>query len=158
VRATDLRFTPEEAATFLTEVVGLPLAAEVIGALEVRTEGWIMGLQLAALSLQGRPTEGIVPFIAAFTGSHRYVLDYLIDGVLLRQPERARAPRRRAPRPSSSARPSIPATSACAATWTSAATGRAGWCVAEHWYPLSRSSADRRTTRLDVHRRDHCAR
>jgi LuxR family maltose regulon positive regulatory protein len=67
--------------------MGLTLSAEAIGALEARTEGWIVGLQLAALSLQGRPAEGIAPFIAAFAGSHRYVLDYLIDEVLLRQPE-----------------------------------------------------------------------
>src|SRR5439155_2974116 len=87
VRAADLRFTREEAAAFLTEVMGMPLSAEAIQALEARTEGWIVGLQLAALSLQGRPAEGIAPFIAAFTGSHRYVLDYLIDEVLLRQPE-----------------------------------------------------------------------
>jgi LuxR family maltose regulon positive regulatory protein len=86
VRATDLRFTPEEAAAFLTEIMELPLSAAAIGALQARTEGWIVGLQLAALSLQGRPAEGIAPFIAAFTGSHRYVLDYLIDEVLLRQP------------------------------------------------------------------------
>ena len=87
VRTADLRFTAEEAAAFLTEVMGLPLSAEVIQALEARTEGWIVGLQLAALSLQGRPAEGIAPFIAAFTGSHRYVLDYLMDEVLLREPE-----------------------------------------------------------------------
>src|SRR5918912_2975526 len=87
VRATHLRFTPEEAAAFLTEVMGLSLSAEAIGVLEARTEGWIGGLQRAPPSLQGRPAEGIAPFIAAFAGSHRYVLDYLIDEVLLRQPE-----------------------------------------------------------------------
>jgi LuxR family maltose regulon positive regulatory protein len=58
-----------------------------VAALEARTEGWIAGLQLAALSLQGRPPDGIAPFVAAFAGSHRYVVDYLVDEVLLRQPE-----------------------------------------------------------------------
>jgi LuxR family maltose regulon positive regulatory protein len=89
LRATDLRFTPSEAAEFLNQVMGLNLSAENIAALETRTEGWIAGLQLAALSMQGR--EDIPGFIRAFTGSHHFVLDYLIEEVLQRQPERVRS-------------------------------------------------------------------
>jgi LuxR family maltose regulon positive regulatory protein len=84
LRAPDLRFTVEETATFLTEVMGLPLSAEQVTALQLRTEGWIAGLQLAALSLHGR--DDVAGFIAAFTGNHRYVLDYLFEEVLARQP------------------------------------------------------------------------
>ncbi len=76
LRAADLRFTPGEAAEFLNQVMGLKLSAEEIAALESRTEGWIAGLQLAALSMQGR--EDVTSFIQAFTGSHRFVLDYLL--------------------------------------------------------------------------------
>jgi len=68
--------------------MGLDLSAEDITALETRTEGWIAGLQLAALSLQGR--SDAAGFIQTFTGSHRFVLDYLVEEVLQRQPERAR--------------------------------------------------------------------
>lgn len=85
LRAADLRFTPGEAAEFLNQVMGLKLSAEEIAALESRTEGWIAGLQLAALSMQGR--EDIASFLQAFTGSHRFVLDYLIEEVLQRQHE-----------------------------------------------------------------------
>src|SRR6266700_124432 len=85
LRAANLRFTSEETTAFLTEVMGLPLSAEEVAALEARTEGWIAGLHLAALSLQGRDDVG--GFIAAFTGSHRYVVDFLVEEVLLRQPE-----------------------------------------------------------------------
>jgi len=84
LRAAALRFTVEETTIFLTEVMGLPLSAEQVAALQERTEGWIAGLQLAALSLQGR--EEVAGFIAAFTGSHRYVVDYLVEEVLVRQP------------------------------------------------------------------------
>ncbi|MCB9078607.1 MAG: hypothetical protein H6631_13490 [Anaerolineaceae bacterium] len=84
LRAADLRFTLAEAATFLNEVMGLNLSAEVVAALEPRTEGWIVGLQLAAMSMQGR--EDITGFVQAFTGSHRYILDYLTDEVLAQQP------------------------------------------------------------------------
>jgi LuxR family transcriptional regulator, maltose regulon positive regulatory protein len=70
LRADDLRFTAEEAATFLNEVMGLKLTAHDIAALETRTEGWIAGLQLAALSMQGR--KDIANFVTAFTGSHRW--------------------------------------------------------------------------------------
>lgn len=83
-QAADLRFTVEETAAFLTEVMGLPLSAEQVTALQVRTEGWIAGLQLAALSLQGR--DDVAGFIYVFTGNHRYVVDYLVEEVLMRQP------------------------------------------------------------------------
>jgi LuxR family maltose regulon positive regulatory protein len=86
LRATDLRFTADEASSFLNQVMGLPLAPEQIGALEKRTEGWIAGLQLAALSMQGRDPERINEFIRAFTGSHHYIMDYLVEEVLRRQP------------------------------------------------------------------------
>ena len=85
IRAIDLRFTPEEAAAFLTETMGLPLTAEQVSALEEHTEGWIVGLQLAALSARGRPTEHLEQFIKAFTGSNRYVVEYLAEEVLWRQ-------------------------------------------------------------------------
>ena len=89
LRAADLRFTPAEAAEFLNRMMGLELRDADIAALEARTEGWIAGLQLAALSMQGRSdTAG---FIQAFTGSHRFVLDYLAGEVLERQPEHVRS-------------------------------------------------------------------
>lgn len=88
VRAAELRFTPEEAAAFLNGVMGLNLSAENIAALEERTEGWIAGLQLAALSMRGR--SDLDSFITAFTGSHRHILDYLSEEVLNRQPEHVR--------------------------------------------------------------------
>lgn len=88
VRAADLRFTTTEASVFLNRMMGLNLSDADIAALEARTEGWIAGLQLAALSLQGRSdTTG---FIQAFAGSHRFVLDYLAGEVLERQPEQMR--------------------------------------------------------------------
>ncbi len=89
LRAADLRFTPAEAAAFLTQVMGLDLAAEDIAALETRTEGWIAGLQLAALSLQGQ--QDITRFIQSFTGSSRFIIDYLAAEVLERQPAEVRA-------------------------------------------------------------------
>ena len=85
LRATDLRFTQEEAATFLIEVMGLPLSMEESALLQARTEGWITGLQLAAFSLQGR--DDPEAFITAFSGSHHYVVDYLLEEVLNRQSE-----------------------------------------------------------------------
>jgi LuxR family transcriptional regulator, maltose regulon positive regulatory protein len=88
LRATDLRFTPEEAAALLREVWGLDLAAEAVAALEARTEGWAVGLQLAALSLRERPDPDA--FLGALAGTHRYVLDYLSEEVLERQPDRVR--------------------------------------------------------------------
>ncbi len=89
LRAADLRFTPAEATEFLNQMMGLNLAVEDIAALETRTEGWIAGLQLAALSMQGR--EDIASFIQAFTGSHRFVLDYLGEEVLQHQSEHIRS-------------------------------------------------------------------
>ena len=95
LRAADLRFTPAEAAEFLNQVMGLQLSAEDIAALEARTEGWITGLQLAALALQGSLSMQGHPdtsrFIQSFTGSHRFVLDYLVEEVLQRQPEHIRS-------------------------------------------------------------------
>ncbi|MDQ6659966.1 MAG: tetratricopeptide repeat protein, partial [Chloroflexota bacterium] len=85
VRAVDLRFTPFEAAEFLNQGMGLNLSAEDITALESRTEGWIAGLQLAAISLQGH--KDTTSFITSFTGSHHFVLDYLVEEVLQQQPE-----------------------------------------------------------------------
>ncbi|HNT77027.1 MAG TPA: LuxR C-terminal-related transcriptional regulator [Anaerolineae bacterium] len=85
LRAADLRFTPAEAADFLNRVMGLSLSGEDVAALEARTEGWIAGLQLAALSMQGQPD--VAGFIRSFTGSHHFVLDYLVEEVLRRQPE-----------------------------------------------------------------------
>ena len=85
LRAADLRFTPAEAADFLNQVMGLHLSAEDIAALETRTEGWIAGLQLAALSMQGH--QDTASFIKSFTGSHHFVLDYLMEEVLGQQSE-----------------------------------------------------------------------
>ena len=86
--ASELRFTFEEAAAFLNEAMGLNLSAEDVAALEERTEGWIAGLQLAALSLRGR--EDTSTFISAFAGTNRHIFDYLAEEVLDRQPEDAR--------------------------------------------------------------------
>ena len=84
VRVTDLRFTPDEAASYLVGAMGLALTAREVSALEGRTEGWIAALQLAALSMQGR--EDVAGFIASFTGDDRYIVDYLVEEVLQRQP------------------------------------------------------------------------
>ena len=89
LRAADLRFTHEETARFLEEVTGLDLSDADIAALEARTEGWVVGLQLAALSMQGR--DDVAGFIRAFSGDHRYIVDYLIDEVLRRQSDRVRS-------------------------------------------------------------------
>ena len=89
LRAADLRFTPAEAAAFLNEVMGLDLSAEEVSALETRTEGWVAGLQLAALSMRGR--EDVAQFVQAFAGDNRYIVEYLIEEVLQRQPERVRS-------------------------------------------------------------------
>ena len=88
LRVADLRFTPVEAAQFLNQAMGLDLTGEEIAALEARTEGWIAGLQMAALSLQGRAETA--EFIQAFTGSHHFVMDYLVEEVLQRQPQDVR--------------------------------------------------------------------
>ena len=88
LRITDLRFTHDEAAVFLKQVTGLDLSEEDIAALEARTEGWIAGLQLAAMSMQGQ--KDATSFIQSFTGSHRFVLDYLVEEVMDQQPESVR--------------------------------------------------------------------
>jgi LuxR family maltose regulon positive regulatory protein len=89
VRATDLRFDLDEARLFLQAVMRLNLPPEALVALEQRTEGWIAGLQLAALSLQGR--SDVAAFLHAFTGSHRFILDYLTEEVFSRQPHEVRS-------------------------------------------------------------------
>jgi LuxR family maltose regulon positive regulatory protein len=89
LRASDLRFSSSEAAEFLNQVMGLDLSAGDISALERRTEGWIAGLQLAAISMQGR--QDTSSLIKSFTGSHRYVMDYLIEEVLEQQSESVQA-------------------------------------------------------------------
>ncbi len=85
LRAADLRFTLAEAAEFLNQGMGLNLSTGNIAALEARTEGWIAGLQLAALSMQEH--QDVTGFIQSFTGSHRFVMDYLVEEVLHQQPE-----------------------------------------------------------------------
>jgi len=85
IRAADLRFTPSEATEFLNQVMNLDLSVEEVAALDKRTEGWIAGLQLAALSMKGQ--EDVHGFIQAFAGDHRYIVDYLVKEVLQRQPE-----------------------------------------------------------------------
>lgn len=99
LRAADLRFSSSEAAEFLNQVMGLDLSGENIALLEARTEGWIAGLQLASLAMQGhismqgrQDSERFVSdFVATFTGSHRMVLDYLIEEVLEQQPKEIQA-------------------------------------------------------------------
>jgi LuxR family maltose regulon positive regulatory protein len=88
IRAADLRFTPDEAAAYLNEVMGLALTARDVAALEGRTEGWIAALQLAALSVRGR--DDVAGFIASFAGDDRYIVDYLVEEVLQRQPDQVR--------------------------------------------------------------------
>jgi len=84
LRTRDLRFTQEEAIEFMNEIMSLDLSLKDIQALETRTEGWVVGLKMAALALRGH--ENANEFIRAFSGSHRYVLDYLMEEVLKRQP------------------------------------------------------------------------
>ncbi|CAM3562239.1 LuxR C-terminal-related transcriptional regulator [Occultella aeris] len=93
LRAADLRFTEAEATTFLTDVMGLDLEPHHITALEARTEGWAAGLQLAALSARARSgadAADLDRFVEAFAGSHRFVLDYLMEEVVDAQPEEVR--------------------------------------------------------------------
>jgi LuxR family maltose regulon positive regulatory protein len=85
LRLSDLRFSPTEAAKFLNQAMGLNLSVEDAVALETRTEGWIAGLQLAAISMKGH--QDTAKFIQSFTGSHRFVMDYLVEDVLRQQPE-----------------------------------------------------------------------
>ncbi len=88
LRAADLQFDVAEADHFLQAVLGREMAASTVSAITSRTEGWVAGLQLAALSLQGRRTEAEVQQVLTdFTGSHRYLVDYLVEEVLARQPE-----------------------------------------------------------------------
>jgi LuxR family maltose regulon positive regulatory protein len=96
VRAADLRFTADEAEMFLNEVMGLQLEPALVAALEARTEGWAAGLQLAALSARTHAgaadrSGDVAGFVEAFSGSHRFVLDYLVEEVLDRQPDEVRA-------------------------------------------------------------------
>jgi LuxR family transcriptional regulator, maltose regulon positive regulatory protein len=96
VRAADLRFTTGEAELFLNEVMGLQLEPALVAALEARTEGWAAGLQLAALSARTHAgtadgSGDVAGFVEAFSGSHRFVLDYLVEEVLGRQPDVVRA-------------------------------------------------------------------
>src|SRR3712207_809910 len=88
LHAADLRFTPEEAAAFLSDVMGLNLSAADVASLEGVTEGWIAALQLAALSMRDR--EDLSGFVETFSGSNRHVLDFLAEEVLERQPEGVR--------------------------------------------------------------------
>ena len=89
LRAADLRFSPSEAAAFLNLTMGLSLSVHEIADLDRRTEGWITGLHLAAVSMQGQ--DDSAGFIRAFTGSHRFVLDYLMEEVLQNLPENMRS-------------------------------------------------------------------
>jgi LuxR family maltose regulon positive regulatory protein len=95
VRAADLCFTVAETTVFLRQVMGLDLTEAQIAALDARTEGWIAGLQMAALAMQGalsmRGQEDVSGFIDSFTGSHRFVLDYLLEEVLHQQPAHVQA-------------------------------------------------------------------
>jgi LuxR family maltose regulon positive regulatory protein len=90
LRAADLRFTEPEAVLFLNDVMGLRLDARSVAALEERTEGWIAGLQMASLALQARLSmrnhEDVSEFIEGFSGTNRYILDYLLEEVLASQP------------------------------------------------------------------------
>ncbi len=88
IRVAHLRFTPDEAAAYLNESMGLTLTADLVAALEDRTEGWIAALQLAALTLQGR--DDVAGFIADFAGDDRYIVDYLVEEVLQQQPQHVR--------------------------------------------------------------------
>jgi LuxR family maltose regulon positive regulatory protein len=88
LRAAELRFTADEAAALLREAIGADLPGAAVATLAARTEGWAAGLQLAALSLRGQPD--VAGFVASFSGSHRYVLDYLAGEVLDRQQDEVR--------------------------------------------------------------------
>jgi LuxR family maltose regulon positive regulatory protein len=91
LRPVDLRFSYEEAVEFLNRVLPLALSSKDIVALQNRTEGWIAGLQMAAVTIQGRiktqGPEGVSRYIETFTGSNRFILDYLIEEVISQQPE-----------------------------------------------------------------------
>jgi LuxR family maltose regulon positive regulatory protein len=85
VRAANLRFTRDETAEFLIDVMQLAIGPDVVEALEARTEGWIVGLQLAALSLAGRTID--TDLIATIRGNSRFLIQYLLEEVVSRQPE-----------------------------------------------------------------------
>lgn len=86
IRDNDLKFTEDEATQFFNEAMGLNLPTDAVSTLEVRTEGWIAGLQLAAISIKGRQRQGDPSaFISAFSGSNRFILDYLMEEVLNQQ-------------------------------------------------------------------------
>jgi LuxR family maltose regulon positive regulatory protein len=89
IRTDALRLTPDEAAAFLSQTMGLALSPEQVAALEERTEGWIAGLQLAALSMRGR--DDLDGFIRALSGTHRYIMDFILEEVLAREPEEVQA-------------------------------------------------------------------
>ncbi|MEW6403141.1 MAG: LuxR C-terminal-related transcriptional regulator [Chloroflexota bacterium] len=89
LRAADLRFTEHEAAQFLNDIMGLHLDAGSVAVLEERTEGWIAGLQMAALSMRDR--DDVLGFIEGFSGTNRYILDYLLEEVLARESEEVQA-------------------------------------------------------------------
>jgi LuxR family maltose regulon positive regulatory protein len=89
LRAADLRFAPTEVDAFLNEVMRLDLSTADVAALEMRTEGWVVGLQLAALSMQGR--DDVPGYIRSFSGDDRYIVDYLMEEVLQRQPDQVRS-------------------------------------------------------------------
>src|SRR6266540_1958674 len=89
IRADDLRLTPDEAAVFLADVMGVALSPSDVAALTARTEGWIAGLQLAALAM--RDHMDLDSFLASFTGSHRFVVDYLMEEVITRLPAHLQA-------------------------------------------------------------------
>lgn len=91
IRSDELRFTPEEAATFLNRTMGLALSSEQVAALDERTEGWVAGLQMAALSMRGRDAERVDGFIRAFAGTHRFIMDYLLEEVLARESQEIQA-------------------------------------------------------------------
>jgi LuxR family maltose regulon positive regulatory protein len=90
IREADLRFTRVETVAFLNEAMGLGLAEDNMAALASSTEGWIVGLQLAALSLKGKDAARIEAFVQSFGGSHRHIIDYLVEEVLQQQTDEIR--------------------------------------------------------------------
>jgi LuxR family maltose regulon positive regulatory protein len=91
IRTDDLRFTVTETNAFLTEIAQVKVTQTDLLALDERTEGWVAGLKIAALSMQGKPPDWVSDFIRAFSGSHRYILDYLLEEVIHQQNEETRA-------------------------------------------------------------------
>lgn len=91
IRSSDLRFTPQETAALVASVTRFDLSPDAVATLDARAEGWAAGLQMAALSLQGRPREDLGEAIASFSGSSRHIADYMVDEVLSRQPAEIQA-------------------------------------------------------------------